>query len=106
MRRAARAIGDGHTLQTALRGLSHRVGVDSIARFVEGLLAAVERGTPLADTVRAQAEDARSDAHRALMEQSGRRDVAMLVPVVFLILPLVVVIALFPGAMELGLIGG
>jgi tight adherence protein C len=37
------------------------------------------------------------------MEFAGRKDVSMLIPVVFLILPTVVVIALFPGFRSLHL---
>jgi len=35
------------------------------------------------------------------MELAGRKDVLMLIPVVFFILPTVVLIALFPGAVSL-----
>ena len=31
------------------------------------------------------------------MESAGRKEIAMLVPVVFLVLPMVVLVALFPG---------
>ena len=63
----------------------------------------VERGTPLADVLRAQAADARELAAAELMETAGRREIAMLVPVVFLILPVTVVFALFPGFYGLSL---
>ena len=55
------------------------------------------RSTPLVDVLRAQANDARSTQQQSLMELAGKKDVAMLIPVVFLILPTVVGIALFPG---------
>ena len=41
-----------------------------------------------------------------MMVSAGRRDIAMLVPVVFVILPLVVVVAVLPGAVQLGMVGG
>jgi tight adherence protein C len=58
---------------------------------------AVERGTPLADVLRAQASDVREQRKRELIEAGGRREVLMLVPVVFLLLPVVVLFALYPG---------
>ena len=58
---------------------------------------AIERGTPLADVLRAQAQDARDNAKRELMETAGKKEIAMLAPVVFFILPLTVVFAIFPG---------
>jgi tight adherence protein C len=61
------------------------------------MLVALDRGTPLADVLRAQAHDARAEERQRLMESAGRRDVAMLVPIVFLVLPSVVLIAAFPA---------
>ena len=94
----------GHPLEAALHGMSQRVGSPSVTRFVDGLLVALERGTPLAEILRAQAADARADERRRLLELAGRKDVAMLVPVVFLILPTVVLVALFPGISALRLV--
>jgi len=57
----------------------------------------LERGTPLAEVLRAQAQDARDEAKRELLEVAGKKEVAMLVPLVFLILPITVIFAIFPG---------
>ena len=64
---------------------------------------AVERGTPLADVLRAQASDVREEGRRALLEAGGRKEIAMLFPVVFLVLPVTIVFALFPGFYSLQL---
>ena len=69
----------------------------ALARFVDGVVVAAERGTPLAEVLRAQAADVREAGRRALLEAGGRREIAMLVPVVFVILPTTVVFALYPG---------
>ncbi|MFN8045939.1 MAG: type II secretion system F family protein [Dermatophilaceae bacterium] len=87
----------GASLPTALGGLADRTGLPSLARFVDGIVVAVERGTPLADVLRAQAQDVREGGRRALIESAGRKEIAMMVPVVFLVLPTTVVFALFPG---------
>lgn len=97
-------IRSGTTLESALRRMAARAGTPALGRFVDGIAVAVERGTPLADVMRAQAADARAGQQRALMEVAGRKDAAMLVPVVFLILPTVVLIALFPGVSGLRLV--
>ncbi len=62
---------------------------------------AVERGSPLAEVLRAQAQDVREGGRRALMESGGRKEVLMMVPVVFLILPVTVLFAVFPSAVVL-----
>ncbi|MDV3297252.1 MAG: type II secretion system F family protein [Brachybacterium paraconglomeratum] len=87
----------GANLPTALRGLADRTGLPSLSRFVDGIVVAVERGTPLADVLRAQAQDVREEGRRRLMEEGGKREIAMMVPVVFLILPVTVLFALYPG---------
>ena len=97
-------VRSGQPLDTALRGLSDRAGTPAVERFVDGLLLALDRGTPLTDVLRAQAADARADQRRALLESAGRKDVLMLVPVVFLVLPTVVAVAIFPGLQGLRLV--
>lgn len=87
----------GEPFTAALRRLAARTGVPQIGRFLEGVAVAVERGTPLAEVMRAQAADVRELSKRELMETAGRREIGMLVPVVFGILPTTVVFALYPG---------
>jgi len=87
----------GANLATALQGLADRTGLASLARFVDGIVIAVERGTPLADVLRAQAQDVREAGRRAVMEEGGKREIAMMVPVVFLVLPVTVMFAIYPG---------
>lgn len=91
----------GAPLTTALDGLADRTGLPALARFAEGVAVAVERGTPLAEVLRAQAQDVREEVRRDLMEAGGRKEVAMMVPVVFLILPVTVAFAVFPSLLVL-----
>lgn len=96
----ARTLADartGHSLTDALNELSARTAIPSLARFVDGMVVAIERGTPLADVLRAQAQDVRELTRRRLMESGGRREIGAMVPVVFLILPVTVLFALYPG---------
>ncbi len=87
----------GMPLIEALQEFSHRTQLAPLARFVDGLSVAVQRGTPLADVLRAQAQDVRDLAKRELMESAGRKEIAMMVPLVFGVLPLTVVFAVYPG---------
>jgi tight adherence protein C len=95
-----RALADaraGASLVQALHGVGARTSLAALSRFVDGVAIAVERGTPLADVLRAQAVDVREAGKRALLEAGGRKEIAMMVPVVFLVLPVTVLFALFPG---------
>jgi tight adherence protein C len=103
MQRAAAEIRLGMPFEIAMHDLVRSSGSPEVERFVDALVLAMERGTPLADLLRAQAADARAAQARRLMESAGRKDVSMLIPVVFLILPTVVLIALFPGFRSLHL---
>ena len=99
-RELARALGDvraGASLISALEALAARGALPALARFVDGVAIAVERGTPLAEVLRAQAVDVREASRRALLEAGGRKEIAMMVPVVFLVLPMTVLFALFPS---------
>ncbi|MDN6301490.1 MAG: type II secretion system F family protein, partial [Brachybacterium sp.] len=87
----------GTSVYQALVSLGTRTPLASLGRFGEGVSIAIERGTPLADVLRAQAQDAREESKRELMETAGQREIMMLVPVVFFVLPLVIVFAIFPG---------
>jgi tight adherence protein C len=95
----------GKPLIQALQEFSARTDLAPLVRFVDGIVVAVERGTPLADVLRAQAQDVRDTAKRDLMEAAGKKEIAMMVPLVFGVLPLTVVFAVFPGiaAINLGL---
>ncbi|WP_127571292.1 type II secretion system F family protein [Georgenia faecalis] len=87
----------GVPLALALERMAGRTTQPAVARFAEGVAVAVERGTPLAEVLRSQARDAREAARRELMETGGKKEIAMMVPVVFLVLPVTVLFALFPG---------
>lgn len=95
----------GRPLVEALQAFSFRTELGPLVRFVDGMIVAVERGTPLADVLRAQAQDVRDTAKRELMESAGKKEIGMMVPLVFGVLPLTVVFAVFPGlaAISLGL---
>lgn len=91
----------GAPLTEALDALAGRTGLPALTRFAEGVAVALDRGTPLADVLRAQAQDVREESRRALMEAGGRKEVLMMVPVVFLILPVTVLFAVFPSLVVL-----
>ncbi|MGV9193348.1 type II secretion system F family protein [Microbacterium sp. MC2] len=103
VRRAVLATGTGSSLADALGDLARRLDVPALSRATDQLTAAIERGAPLAQVLQAQAADVREDAKRDLIEQAGKKEIAMLLPLVFLILPLSVVFAVFPGVVMLRL---
>lgn len=103
LRAAVLASGTGSNLSDALLALAKNADVPALSRAIEHLVAAMDRGAPLAQVLQEQAGDAREDAKRALIEAAGRKEILMLLPLVFLILPLSVLFAVFPGIVMLKL---
>jgi tight adherence protein C len=97
-------IRTGTPVSSALDALARRSGVPVVARFAEGMAVAIERGTPLSGVLHAQAADVREAGRRALIESGARKEVLMMVPVVFLVLPVTVVFAFWPGVIGLSLV--
>jgi len=93
----------GEPVASAFDRLATTTGLPLVARFAQGIAVAVERGTPLADVLHAQAADVREAGRRELIEVAARREVAMMVPVVFLVLPVTVLFAFWPGVVGLSL---
>ena len=103
LRRVLAEIHTGTRIARAFDDLSARTGVAIVGRFAEALAVAIDRGTPLVDVLHAQAADVREASRHALIEDGARREVAMMVPVVFLILPITILFAFFPGLVVLQL---
>jgi tight adherence protein C len=96
----ARTLADaraGASLVHALQGLGARTALGARGRLVDGVVVAVVRGPPLADVLRGQAQDVREAGQRALLDSAGRKEIAMMVPVVFGVLPVTVLFAVYPG---------
>jgi tight adherence protein C len=99
--RVVAAVGTGVPLGRALADLRDGLDHPALSRALDQVLGALERGAPLAGVLRAQAGDAREEAKRTIIELAGRKEIAMLVPLIFLILPVTVAFALFPGYLVL-----
>jgi tight adherence protein C len=97
------SVRTGEPVAQAFDRMAATTGVPSVARFAQGVAVAVERGTPLADVLHAQAADVREASRRELIEVAARKEIFMMVPVVFLILPVTVLIAFWPGVIGLHL---
>ncbi|WP_036320613.1 type II secretion system F family protein [Microbacterium indicum] len=90
-------VDTGATLTDALGAMARRLDAPVLTRAVDHVVAAIDRGSPLAQTLQAQAADAREQAQRTLIEQAGRKEIFMMIPLVFGLLPLSVLFAIFPG---------
>ena len=87
----------GVPLPESLGRVGDELRIPSLTRALTHVVGALERGSPLAEVLRVQAADAREHARRDLLEAAGRKEIGMMVPLVFLILPVTVAFAVWPG---------
>jgi len=92
----------GAPLSSALDMINEVVNSSSVRRFSDSIVIAMERGTPLNDVLYRQVEEVRQAQRNAMLERAGKAEIALMIPVVFLILPISVLFALWPSYFALG----
>lgn len=103
LRTAVAQVRLGTPTTKALADLAARTEAPALDRLCRTLMTAMERGSPLAQVLHDQAKDIRESTRAALIEEGGQREIAMLFPVVFLIMPITVLFALYPGLVALSM---
>jgi tight adherence protein C len=91
----------GATRQQALESLVGRTDVADIRHFVVAIGQANRYGVPIADALRSQALDARDRRKARAEERAQKMSVKLLFPLVFCILPALLVVILGPAAVRI-----
>ena len=102
-RKITESVRRGTSFQESLDGFGRRVDSVVIRRFVDSLVTAISRGAPLIEVLQRHALEARQNQRNILMDKAGKAELSMMVPVVFLILPISVLFALWPSLTHLNL---
>ena len=87
----------GKPREQALRALSNRNQVEDLRILVGALVLADRLGTSIADTLRAQADSLRTRIRQKAEEQAARAGIKMLFPLIFFILPALIIVLMGPG---------
>ena len=87
----------GETLDQALALLAIEVTSPLVSELANKIQLGVARGTPLASQLLPLAATAKNQLRVAQLKASGRNELRMLVPLVFLILPVTIAFAVFPS---------
>lgn len=95
--RSVAELHGGKSTTVVLSDLAQRNDSRALDRLCQTLITALERGSPLAAVLHDQAQDLRETSRQQLLEEGGKREIYMLIPVVFMILPITVLFALYPG---------
>lgn len=96
----------GLPFSMALDEMSHQLGSTNIRRFVDSMIISLTRGTPLVETLSHSVQESRNQERIRLMNAAGKAEINMMIPVVFLILPVSILFALFPSLNALNFYGG
>lgn len=87
----------GRPFHVALDEMGRTLNSSAIRRFVDALVMAMVRGAPVVEVLHRHVAEARVNQRNLVMDKAGRAETKMMVPIVFLILPISVLFALWPS---------
>lgn len=93
----------GVPFSVALDGMGRRINSVSLRRFIDSLIISIARGTPLVETLTHGVNESRNQERVRLLTAAGKSEISMMIPVVFLILPISILFALYPSLTNLNL---
>jgi tight adherence protein C len=96
-------VSRGRPINQALDLMSRRVHSIAVRRFVDAIVIATSRGAPLIEVLHSHAKEARDFQRNRVLSAAGKSEIAMMIPVVFLILPISILFALWPSLSNLNL---
>lgn len=92
-----RKINFGGSLAVEIKLLPDRIPHPQISELASKVALSATRGTPLAQMLHDQSKSLRSEIRNRLLKQVGKNETRMLIPLVFLILPVTVLFAIYPS---------
>ena len=97
------SVRTGKPFHVALDEMARRIESIQIRRFIDALVTSISRGAPLIDLLHTHVAEARVVQKNLTMDKAGKAEMSMMIPVVFLILPISILFALWPSLMHLNL---
>jgi Flp pilus assembly protein TadB len=95
----------GRNLAQTLEQIAVATGSSQVRRLTNSIQIAIQRGTPILDVLNNQVQSLNKQINLALLKKSGKSEIALLVPVVFLILPVSISFAIWPSVYGLNQAG-
>jgi len=84
-------------LAQTLEQIAVASGSSQVRRLTNSIQIAIQRGTPILDVLNNQVQSLNKQINLALLKKSGKSEIALLIPVVFLILPVSISFAIWPS---------
>jgi tight adherence protein C len=95
--RVLHAVQFGAAFAEEIKTLAISIPQPQVVEFTNKTALALERGTPLASMLSELSQSARAEIRNRLLRQAGKNETRMLIPLVFLILPITVLFAIYPS---------
>ena len=87
----------GNNLTQSLEFIAAAAGSSALRRLTNSIQIAIQRGTPILDVLNNQVQSLNKQINLALLKKSGKSEITLLIPVVFLILPVSISFAIWPS---------
>jgi tight adherence protein C len=97
LEKALRAVEFGAAFVNEIVRVSEALPNPQVKEFATKVALSLERGTPLARMLSEQSDSVRAEIKNQLLRQAGKNETRMLIPLVFLILPVTVLFAIYPS---------
>lgn len=91
------AVQFGAAFGQEIKTLAISIPQPQVIEFTNKVALALERGTPLASMLSELSTSTRAEIRNMLLRQAGKNETRMLIPLVFLILPVTVLFAIYPS---------
>jgi len=95
----------GNNLTQTLEYIAAATGSSAVRRLTNSIQIAIQRGTPILDVLNNQVQSLNKQINLALLKKSGKSEITLLIPVVFLILPVSISFAIWPSIYSLNQAG-
>lgn len=99
-------VSRGETFESALDSLGARLHSISLRRFIDAVVISISRGAPLVEVLQSHLQEARANQRNLVLGAAGKAEMSMMIPIVFLILPISILFALWPSLSGLNLFAG
>jgi len=96
-----KAVIAGAPFHIALDAMGRRIKSITIRRFIDAMITAMLRGAPIVEVLQRHAQESRTAHRNQIMTAAGKAEISMMIPVVFLILPVSMLFALWPSLSNL-----
>jgi len=87
----------GISFEKSLLAMGQDANNEAMVQLVRSFLTAISRGTPLAENLRNFSHELRARRKEKILLSASKKEISMLVPIVFVVLPTVLAIAIYPA---------